>query len=108
MWFLIIIILLLLFLLSPVIKVWRAVRKFQNEYNRAVDQARQNQEAAQKDDEKNELKERYRRYTDETGEDVNFEEMEGRLEETIEPQPSSGSSSKYQDEIVSDAEFEEI
>lgn len=108
MWFLIIILILLLFLLSPVIKVWRAVRKFQNEYNRTMDQARQNQADAQKEDEQNELKERYRRYTDETGEYVSFEEVEGRPEESTEQQQPKGNSSKYQDEIVSDAEFEEI
>ncbi|MBR5639618.1 MAG: hypothetical protein IKW83_07635 [Muribaculaceae bacterium] len=111
MWFIIILIL-LLFLLSPVIKVWRAVRKFQNEYNRTMDQARKNQgETTQEDDEKNDLKARYRRYSDETGEYVNFEEMEGRPEtitQDSEQQTTTGSSSKYQDEIVSDAEFEEI
>ncbi len=110
MWVLIIILLLLFFLFSPVIKVWRAVRKFQDEYNRTMNQARQNQETAQKNDEQNDLKERYRRYSDETGEYVSFEEMEGRPNdnETTEPQPSSSTSSKYQDEPVSDAEFEEI
>lgn len=110
MWVLIIILLLLLFLFSPVIKVWRAVRKFQNDYNRAMDQANQNQADSQKDDEKNEIKERYRRYSDETGEYVSFEEMEGRLDDNDnnETQPTNGTSSKYQDEIVSDAEFEEI
>ncbi|MBP5688167.1 MAG: hypothetical protein J6X22_05935 [Muribaculaceae bacterium] len=110
MWFLIIILLLLFLFFSPVIKVWRAVRKFQDEYNRTMDQASQNQDAAQKNDKQNELKERYRRYTDETGEDVSFEEVKGRPNdnETTEQQPSSGSSSKYQDEVVSDAEFEEI
>ncbi len=110
MWFLIIILLLLLFLFSPVIKVWRAVRKFQNDYNRAMDQANQNQADSQKNDEKNEIKERYRRYSDETGEYVSFEEMEGRPDdnEHNETQSTNGTSSKYQDEIVSDAEFEEI
>lgn len=110
MWFLILILILLFFLLSPVIKVWRAVRKFQNEYNRTMDQAKQNQHKAQKEDEQNELKERYRRYSDETGEYVSFEEVEGRPETSTssEQQPSSDGSSKYQDEIVSDAEFEEI
>lgn len=110
MWVLIIILLLLLFLFSPVIKVWRAVRKFQNDYNRAMDQANQNQADSQKDDEKNEIKERYRRYSDETGEYVSFEEMEGRLDDNDnnETQPTNDTSSKYQDEIVSDAEFEEI
>ena len=68
MWFLIIILLLLLFLFSPVIKVWRAVRNFQNDYNRAMDQANQNQADSQKNDEKNEIKERYRRSADETDE----------------------------------------
>ena len=111
MWFLIIVLLLLFLFFSPVIKVWRAVRKFQNEYNRTMNQAQQNQEAAQKADEKNDLKERYRRYSDETGEYVSFEEVQGHTEDTTknsEPQSSSNSSSKYQDEIVSDAEFEEI
>lgn len=109
MWILFIILILLFFLLSPVFKVWRAVRKFQDEYNRTMDQARQNQEAAQKDDEKNDIKERYRRYSDETSEYVSFEEMEGRPNdnENTEPQPSN-TTSKYQDEVVSDAEFEEI
>ena len=90
--------------------VFRAVRKFQDEYNRTMDQARQNQEAAQKNDEQKDLKERYRRYSDETGEYVSFEEMEGRPNdnETTEPQSSSSTSSKYQDEVVSDAEFEDI
>ena len=53
MWFLIVILLLLLLLFSPVIRVWRAVRKFQNDYNRAMDQANQNQADSQKNDEKN-------------------------------------------------------
>lgn len=110
MWFFILILILLIFLLSPIFKVWRAVRRFQNEYNSAMDQARQNQTEAQKNDEQNELKERYRRYSDETGEYVNFEEVKGRpdTQESSEQQASSGSSSKYQDEIVSDAEFEDI
>jgi len=113
MWFFIIILLLLIFLLSPVIKVWRAVRKFQNEYNQAMNQARGGQANTQSPtDENEELKERYRRYSDETGEYVSFEEVEGRPETSSEPaeqqQSSGGSNSKYQDEIVSDAEFEDI
>lgn len=113
MWiFLIIVLILLLLFFSPVIKVWRAVRKFQNEYNHAMDQARQNQAGAQEKDEKNELKERYRRYSDETGEYVSFEEVEGQPYDTTEQntnqQPPRGGNSKYQDEIVSDAEFEDI
>ncbi len=108
MWIFLIIILLLFLFFSPVFKVWRAVRKFQNEYNRTVNQTRQNQADEQKANEKNDLKERYRRYSDETGEYVSFEEMEGRPEESSEQQSSTGTNSKYQEEIVSDAEFEEI
>lgn len=111
MWFFIIILLLLIFLVSPIFKVWRTVRKFQDDYNRAVDEAKQRQKEEQQNNEQNDLKERYRRYTNETGEYVSFEEMKGRPEssnETSEQQPSNGSNSKYQDEIVSDAEFEDI
>lgn len=112
MWFLIVILLLLLLLFSPVIRVWRAVRKFQKDYDNAMNQAsQQNQGGTQKNDEQNDLKERYRRYSDETGEYVSFEEMEGRPEDTTpssEQQASTGNSSKYQEEIVSDAEFEDI
>ncbi len=110
MWIFLIIFLLLMLFFSPVIKVWRAVRKFQNEYDSAMNQARQNQSNAQKTDEQNDLKERYRRYSDETGEYVSFEEVEGRPSdnESTQSQPSSDTSSKYQDEVVSDAEFEEI
>ncbi len=109
MWVFILLLILLFFLLSPVIKVWRAVRKFQNEYNSAMDQANNNKGKEQNDDEQSELKERYRRYSDETGEYVSFEEVEGRpINDDGNSQPSTGSSSKYQDEIVSDAEYEEI
>ena len=111
MWFLVLILILLFLFFSPVFKVWRAVRKFQDEYNSNMDNAtRQNQGSTPKDNEQEELKERYRRYSDETGEYVSFEDVEGRPNdnESHEPQPSSGTSSKYQDEPVSDAEFEEI
>lgn len=111
MWIFVIILLLLFFLLSPAIKVWRAVRKFQNDYNQAMNQASNKQQASPQDDEKDEIKERYRRYSDETGEYVSFEEVEGRPEPQHpgqEHHTASSSNSKYQDEIVSDAEFEEI
>lgn len=112
MWFLIVILLLLLLLFSPVIRVWRAVRKFQKDYDNAMNQtSQQNQGGTKKNDEQNDLKERYRRYSDETGEYVSFEEMEGRPEDTTpssEQQASTSNSSKYQEEIVSDAEFEDI
>lgn len=112
MWFLVVILLILFLLFSPVIKVWRSVRKFQKDYESAMNKARQqNGGAKQQDDANREFKERYRRYSDETGEYVSFEEMEGKPEaekETNTQQTSSSSSSKYQEEMVSDAEFEEI
>ena len=113
MWVFVIILLLLFFLLSPAIKVWRAVRKFQNDYNQAMNQAGHKQRASSQnyDSEKEEIKERYRRYSDETGEYVSFEEVEGRPEPqhtSPEHHTAPNSSTKYQDEIVSDAEFEEI
>ena len=112
MWFLVVILLILFLLFSPVIKVWRSVRKFQKDYESAMNKARQqNGGAQQQDDSNREFKERYRRYSDETGEYVSFEEMEGKPEaekETNTKQTSSSSSSKYQEEMVSDAAFEEI
>lgn len=113
MWFLLVILLLLFLLFSPVIKVWRSVRKFQKDYDSAMNQARQQNSTSQQQDNPNrEFKERYRRYSDETGEYVSFEEMEGKPEPESKgndtQQTSSSSSSKYQEEIVSDAEYEDI
>ena len=110
MWFFLLILLaFLLIIFSPVVKVWRAVRKFQSDYNNTMGNAQQNDNKA--DNKTSDVKERYRRYSSETGEYVNYEEIEGRPQETIEPEhstESTSSSSRYQEEIVSDAEFEDI
>lgn len=110
MWFfLLILLVLMLFIFSPVVKVWRAVRKFQSDYNNAMGNAQQSNKTT--DNKTSDAKERYRRYSSETGEYVNYEELEGRPKETIEPETgteSTSNSSRYQEEIVSDAEFEDI
>ncbi|MBR5030888.1 MAG: hypothetical protein IKX63_07305 [Muribaculaceae bacterium] len=114
MWFFLLILLILaLFFFSPAVRVWRAVRKFQNDYNQAMEDAQQKANEANTTSSTNEMKERYRRYTTENGEYVNYEELEGRPQQHDETEnaPSGASSSagsKYQEEIVSDAEFEDI
>ena len=53
--------------------------------------------------------ERYRRYSEENAENVDYEELEGRIEqEPSTPSTQQEPTSRYQEEIVSDAEYEEI
>lgn len=114
MWiFWLILLLFALFFFSPAVKVWRAVRKFQDDYNKTMGDAQQKANNANNTSSANEMKERYHRYTSENGEYVNYEELEGRPQQPDETEnaPSGASSSagsKYQEEIVSDAEFEDI
>ena len=52
--------------------------------------------------------ERYRRYSDATAENVDFEELEGHITESDDISLNNGPTTRYQEEEVSDAEFEEI
>ena len=84
-----------------------------DQYKKAMNEQGNYQTSAQKKDgktdEQREMVERYRRYSDETAENVDFEEIDGPISED---QPLNdndhSSATSYQEEPVSDAEFEEI
>ena len=105
--------LLVYFVGAPAYRVWRKVRSFQDQYKKAMNEQGNYQTSAQKKDgktdEQREMVERYRRYSDETAENVDFEEIDGPISED---QPLNdndhSSATSYQEEPVSDAEFEEI
>ena len=104
---LILFILFLIWIASPIFRVWRKVRQFQDEYKRTMNQTQQQQPSDAQPQEKT-MAERYRRYSDSTAENVDFEELEGKMEEPVEAEPQQERSSRYQEETISDAEFEEI
>ena len=112
MFWLILLLILLYFIAAPIIRVWRKVRSFQDEYNKAMNEQGNYQTSSKneaKTNEQREMVERYHRYSDETAENVDFEELDGPM--TEEPQLAEDtppSSSRYQEEPITDAEFEEI
>ena len=109
MFWLILLLILLYFIAAPIIRVWRKVRQFQNEFNRNMNGGGQNQNAGQPNATQRDMAERYRRYSDATAENVEFEELEGPVEQEPEELTQSDSTtSSYQEEIVSDVEFEDI
>ena len=50
------------------------------------------------------MAEKYRKYS----ENVDFEELDGPMEDTPDTNPGTEQSTRYQEEAISDAEFEEI
>ena len=103
---LILFILFLIWIATPIFRVWRKVRRFQDEYNRTIyqqGQSQQNEEQQRKE----EMADRYRRYSEANAENVEFEELEGKMENTP-SEPQQGPTSRYQEEEISDAEYEEI
>ena len=57
---------------------------------------------------KKKLIEKYRRYSQENAQSVDFEELDGPMPQQETSQQSTTSSTRYQEEAVSDAEYEEI
>lgn len=109
---LILLLVLLYFVLSPIVRVWRKVRQFQDEYQRTMSGGYDNTQQQDKPkSEEEELIEKYRRYSQETAQNVEFEELEGPMPQEEPKQDTSqqnSSSTRYQDETISDVEFEEI
>lgn len=110
-WFILFLIL-LYFIAAPIYRVWRKMRRFRDEYEQAMKQQGNYQPGHASDtrtDEQREMVERYRRYSEENAENVDYEELEGRIEqEPSTPSTQQEPTSRYQEEIVSDAEYEEI
>lgn len=110
-WFILFLIL-LYFIAAPIYRVWRKMRQFRDEYEQAMKQQGNYQPGQTSDtrtDEQREMVERYRRYSEENAENVDYEELEGRMEEKVENTSTQQEpSSKYQEEAISDAEYEEI
>lgn len=106
---LILFILILIWIASPIIRVWRKVRQFQDEYTRTMNQSQQQQNPNQSQDgQDRSMAEKYRKYSDSTAENVDFEELDGPMEDTPDTNPGYEQSTRYQEEAISDAEFEEI
>lgn len=110
--FWLIVIIFLVWIATPIFKVWRKVRRFQDEYARTMNGGGQQGPAPgpgkQRTEEQQEKVERYRRYSDATAENVDFEELDGQLDDSQSTSPNDGPTTRYQEEEVSDAEFEEI
>lgn len=109
-WFILLLIL-LYFIAAPIYRVWRKMRQFRDEYERAMKQQgsyQPEQHDGRRGDEQREMVERYRRYSDENAENVDFEELDGPMTEEIPTHDNQHTSSTYQEEPISDAEFEEI
>ncbi len=110
--FWIIILLILVWIATPIIKVWRKVRKFQNDYMRNAQQqgstGQRQSYSTEPQEEEMSMADRYRKYSDSMAENVEFEELEGPMQEPQKPSPDNGPTTRYQQEAVSDAEFEEI
>ena len=106
---LILFILILIWIASPIIRVWRKVRQFQDEYARTMNQTQQ-QTTGGSDSQPQEktMADRYRKYSETTAENVDFEELDGPMEPMPDTNPSNEQSSRYQDEVISDAEYEDI
>jgi hypothetical protein len=110
-WFILFLIL-LYFIVAPVFRVWRKMRQFKDEYEQAMNRQGSYQPGNRNDqrtDEQREMVERYRRYSEENAENVDFEELDGPMsEESQHGSDNQSNSTKYQEEPVSDAEYEEI
>lgn len=110
--FWIILLLILVWIATPIVKVWRKVRKFQSEYMRGTQQGndgqRQSYSTEQDQDQEMTMAERYRRYSDTMAENVEFEELEGPMQEPAGTSHADGPTTRYQQEAVSDVEYEEI
>lgn len=115
---LILLLVLIYFMVAPVMRVWRKVRDFQDEFNSAMNntgsasqqQQQQGGRSRNVSDEQREMIERYRRYTQAHAENVDFEELDGPMQEEPQQESMSNNSrpSSYQEEEISDAEFEEV
>lgn len=108
---LIILLIFLYFVLSPIVKVWRKVRQFQEEYRQTMSGGNGNAQQDSTKSEEEEMIEKYRRYSQENAQNVEFEELDGPMpqEETQDDTAQQTyRSTRYQEETVSDAEFEEI
>ena len=104
---LILFILIIIWIASPIIRVWRKVRQFQDEYRNTINQQQGQSQQGGAQQQKEDMAERYRRYSEANAENVDFEELEGKMEDTPD-EPQHGPSSRYQEEEISDAEFEDI
>ncbi len=105
---LILFILFLIWIATPIFKVWRKVRQFQDEYRNTMNQQQGQSQQGGVQQQKEDMAERYRRYSEANAENVEFEELEGKMEDTPDDEPQQGPSSRYQEEEISDAEFEDI
>ena len=112
MFWVILFLILIYFIGAPIFRVWRKMRRFREEYERAMEQQgtyQPEQPNGGRTQEQRERLERYHQYSEENAENVDFEELDGPMSQ--EPQSAdnqSSSSTQYQEEPVSDAEFEEI
>lgn len=105
---LILFILIVIWIASPIIRVWRKVRQFQNEYTRTMNQTQQQNPNQSQEGKDETMAEKYRKYSDSTAENVDFEELDGPMEDTPDTNPGNEHSTRYQEEAISDAEYEEI
>lgn len=109
LFWLILFILILIWIASPIIRVWRKVRQFQDEYTRTMNQTQQQSPGgAGEDPQEKSMADRYRKYSETTAENVDFEELEGKMEETVDSNVGQERTTRYQEEAISDAEYEEI
>jgi hypothetical protein len=109
LFWLILFILILIWIASPIIRVWRKVRQFQDEYTRTMNQTQhQSPGGAGEDPQEKSMADRYRKYSETTAENVDFEELEGKMEETVDSNVGQERTTRYQEEVISDAEYEEI
>ena len=109
LFWLILFILILIWIASPIIRVWRKVRQFQDEYTRTMNQTQQ-QTTGDTDSQPQEktMADRYRKYSETTAENVDFEELEGKMEESADDKVGQERTTRYQEEVISDAEYEDI
>ena len=107
---LILFILFLIWIAAPVFRVWRKVRQFQDEYTRTMNQTQQQQSTGTSGSQQKEktMADRYRKYSETNAENVDFEELEGKMEEPLSDVSQQQQSTRYQEEAISDAEFEEL
>ena len=109
LFWLILFILILIWIASPIIRVWRKVRQFQDEYTRTMNQTQQQSSGSVNDEpQEKSMADRYRKYSETTAENVDFEELEGKMEETADSNVGRERTTRYQEEVISDAEYEEI
>ena len=54
------------------------------------------------------MADRYRKYSETTAENVDFEELEGKMEESADDKVGQERTTRYQEEVISDAEYEDI